>query len=261
MNEYVWFGFGAILIVMAVISFVMDTHQETGVKVLATVKKAVTRDNHDAGYLTYLERRQTYVFTYGGKPVEIEEKMSNIIYEEGEQVELLYQPKKGEIMHIGESRYNPTILITMALAGVILCIGGFLYQTNQPLIVLMLGALCVAFAGMQFWAMKNAMKESQKVSCKTVGVFRAEHKKRGISYYPVYELEYKGKKRRVVRSYAGSKDKSQIGQVEELHIDPLTADFAEGRNWIYQLLISVSLTLLLACLIGALSLSVNPIQF
>ena len=221
------------------------------------MKKVVNRDNHDGGYLTFLERDQTYVFEYDGKTVEKEEKLSGILYEEGEQAELLYDPKKGTISHPGEKKVSFMAPAAMILAGLVCVYGAFVYKTNQPSIAIAAAAVMLVLAGLQVYKRKNAMKKSQEVECLITGIFRTEEKK-GTYYFPVYELEYKGKRRRVIRSFEGDNDKSQIGKTEILHIDPMTADFAEGKKGVAQLGISISLTLVAAFLMLAFYLSVYP---
>ena len=255
-----FFVAGVALILGAAIYSLYHNREKSGVFVTARVKKVVTRDNRSEGYLTSLERDQTYVFEYGGHTVEKTEELSGILYEEGQELNLLYQPKKNRIFHPGEKKFNPVFPVAMVLGGLVLIYSGFAYDKSQPSVAVAAAVALVIFAGFLFFAMKNAIKKDNEVACRIIGIFRAKEKK-GTYYFPVYELEYRGKRRRIIRSFQGNNEKSQIGKTDYLHIDPFTSDFAEGRRGVYQLFIGISLTLCIACLMLALYLNINPIAF
>lgn len=257
--SYIFYLIGTALIATALISWLIDKTAQTGTPVHAVVKKVVSRDNHDGGYLTFLERDQTFVFPWNGAEMEIEEKRSGILFSEGQEADLLYNPKKKAVYYPGENRFNPLSVILMVMAGVPFIVGGLTFEKNQPLMLWCAAAVCVIYALLRVLHIRSAMQPAHAVECTVKGIFRREDKK-GIGYYPVYELDYKGYHRRIVRSYAGSADRSVIGKKETLHIDPWTSDFTEGEKEFNRLIVSLSLTLAAAFILGAVYLTVLPVS-
>lgn len=258
MTSMYWYVIGGVLIATALISWIMDRTDHSGQPVRATVKKIANRDNHDGGYLTHLERVQTFSFLYGGQPVEVEEKRSGLLFHEGEEVDLLYNPKKKAVYYPGENRFNPMSIVVLILLGLVCFVGGLTFDQNQPVVAYAAAAamvICALMRAMSYWL---AMKPANAVDCRVTGIFRREDKK-GTRYFPVYELNYRGRDRRVVRSYPGTPDRRTVGNVDTLHIDPWTSDFAEGEKEFNRLLAGLFLTLAVAFVLVGLRLSIVPI--